>query len=362
MAGSLEALRICETLNNLMARGRCALCSVVHSGEKALDLAVCKFLPEFVAPRSDMVFDFIMLVRQGIYLGPMGAVVKGPLPRFSPGTLLVVSSEFPSVTFPGPIVEEGMPVLRISGEPASVAMDLSRRTGRPPVFRRLPPEKLACDLKAAEEALNKLTESFRVGLDGPGSGKTGFPSAAQRTAGFLDAFGCRVSGRNRVPAEELAKWAFSVAGLGPGLTPAGDDLLIGMMLCGRALEGMAFEDAPGIGRVCETCADLSALAPALAGRTSWLSGKLLDAAGTGCFSEPLLEVGEAIASLVTGVPGLENSNRADLVEKIFRLRDFGHSSGLASATGALWAFSLALGGAESLEELFRMALGAVFNG
>jgi len=71
-------------------------------------------------------------------------------------------------------------------------------------------------------------------------------------------------------AQQLAEAAGTLAGLGPGLTPAGDDFLVGVMW------GLRFR--PGDGDVDILCA---AIVEAAAPRTTPLSAALLRAAGAG---------------------------------------------------------------------------------
>jgi hypothetical protein len=88
---------------------------------------------------------------------------------------------------------------------------------------------------------------------------------------------------------ELAAWRLpALVGLGPGLTPLGDDVAIGY-LAARALFG--------------GCSDGVRLAEILAERTTSLSGTLLRLAARGCLPEAahrLLEEGDAAPLLSWG--------------------------------------------------------------
>jgi Protein of unknown function (DUF2877) len=112
----------------------------------------------------------------------------------------------------------------------------------------------------------------------------------------------------------VQRCAFSLLGLGPGLTPQGDDLLCGF-LCGLHALGERGVTATAL----RTCVDEHAPR-----RTTSLSCTLLHYAGRGVAAEPLLDV---LCSLECG----------DCSESVDRLLTIGHSSGRAMLTGALLA-------------------------
>ena len=84
-----------------------------------------------------------------------------------------------------------------------------------------------------------------------------------------------------------AAWAASsLLGLGPGLTPAGDDALCGFML-GRRLSGEGTSTADGA---------INRIASSAAGRTSDVSAVQLELAAGGRFGEALLGVATALCA------------------------------------------------------------------
>lgn len=120
------------------------------------------------------------------------------------------------------------------------------------------------------------------------------------------AIGPSAAARGRPPVDLL--------GLGPGLTPSGDDLLCGALLALHAVEGTAM--AAGLSR------EIAATAPAA---TSPLSAAFLRAAAEGLGSEP---VHTAIAAVLGGrVEAL--ASRLEAVGRI------GHTSGWDALAGAL---------------------------
>lgn len=110
-----------------------------------------------------------------------------------------------------------------------------------------------------------------------------------------------------------------LVGLGPGLTPAGDDVLAGLLV--------ALHRLPTEGRfhreLTDLRAPLAAVAVEAAGHTTSLSATLLGCAARGAAAGPVLEVADALA----GRGGVEPAAR--------RLLAVGHSSGRDLATGLL---------------------------
>lgn len=113
-----------------------------------------------------------------------------------------------------------------------------------------------------------------------------------------------------VPAEETVH---DLLGLGPGLTPAGDDLVAGMLVATHGRGELS-------GRL---AAEVCTAAPA---RTTALSAALLRHAALGMAVAPVLDVADALAGHGTG---------ADLAAAVARLLGVGHSSGTALAHGLL---------------------------
>ncbi len=105
------------------------------------------------------------------------------------------------------------------------------------------------------------------------------------------------------PLDALQAAARALGGLGPGLTPAGDDALSGILFAFRAMGGPTVEPA------------LVAVARSV--RTSDLGAALLEAAAGGFHIEP---VHDLVMAAAAGDPGAAASAAADLDR-------FGSSSG-----------------------------------
>nr|BBH93977.1 hypothetical protein KTA_21760 [Thermogemmatispora argillosa] len=93
-----------------------------------------------------------------------------------------------------------------------------------------------------------------------------------------------LEGKHQLPTEPAAL-AERLAGCGPGLTPAGDDLLVGWLAAGWWLRGPA----------ADFLAVCARLVTAAAPRTHLLSRTWLTWAGRGYFALPLLELLESLA-------------------------------------------------------------------
>jgi len=119
-----------------------------------------------------------------------------------------------------------------------------------------------------------------------------------------------------------------LVGLGPGLTPAGDDVLTGLLvalhrLCAGLPPHELVAGEPVAGELATLRAALTAVAVEAAGHTTSLSATLLGCAARGAAAGPVLEVADALA----GRGGVEPAAR--------RLLAVGHSSGRDLATGLL---------------------------
>jgi hypothetical protein len=121
-------------------------------------------------------------------------------------------------------------------------------------------------------------------------------------------------------ADAIAHTVHGLIGLGPGLTPAGDDALIGW-LAGAALLGAD--------RRCEVLRDA---VRACLGRTNDVSRAHLEDALAGEFSEPLAQFANALAR-----------TPADARRALADLAAVGASSGLDAAAGLLAAVEAAVG-------------------
>jgi len=119
-----------------------------------------------------------------------------------------------------------------------------------------------------------VLESFR---------RAGTPAEEEASAPVLAAALDRFCGG--ADARELA----ALVGLGGGLTPAGDDTVVGV-LAFLDLARTASAAAPALRACLVEC-----LAPTLTGRTSRLSAQMLEAAAEGFYAEPLLNLLRAVA-------------------------------------------------------------------
>jgi hypothetical protein len=181
-------------------------------------------------------------------------------------------------------------------------------------YLRLPGERYACvgdaslgrgplNALVAELELPRLGDRLSVAVDGsalwqpPGRAAPELAAIVSAADGHVPAegFGCLVLGKHNAlsghaqPAlEALERWlagnaieaeAQSLIGLGPGLTPSGDDYLAGMLIALHALGRDA--QARGLWRW---------LQPHLAARTSAISAAHLEAAAAGEAHEVIHDV------------------------------------------------------------------------
>lgn len=156
----------------------------------------------------------------------------------------------------------------------------------------------------------------------PGSAERGGMKSAYREAA-RQAIGRLLAALQVGDRQGIAAGAAALAGLGPGLTPAGDDFLLGLMAGLRT--GPPFLEGKELS-VAETC---QIIYEAAAERTNLLSRALLRSAKEGLFSEawPIL-----VATLRQG--------KADKVrEAADRILGFGGTSGADALAGflSLWS-------------------------
>jgi hypothetical protein len=125
------------------------------------------------------------------------------------------------------------------------------------------------------------------------------------------------------PAIERA--TLQLVGLGPGLTPSGDDVLGGFLAAGHFI-------ARGFDADVERWVGIGAIVVAAAsGRTTVIGQALLDCAAVG-------EVGEAVGALLKAVA----ARSSVLQPALERVLAIGHTSGADTALGALHGARLAL--------------------
>jgi hypothetical protein len=117
------------------------------------------------------------------------------------------------------------------------------------------------------------------------------------------------------PLDSLSILARALGGLGPGLTPAGDDALSGVLFAFRAMAGPSAEAA--------------LLAVAHSVRTSEIGSAVLDAAALGAHIEP-------VHDLVMAAAAGENTTAAKAAAGLDR---FGSSSGADIGYGLRLAFT-----------------------
>jgi hypothetical protein len=207
--------------------------------------------------------------------------------------------------------------------------DAPRWTPRPPVRPGLPPARLAARL-ARLQAI--LLRTARAGLAPLLQHRAAAPVAAPDALLARRALSCMHQLRRAARAGDplaAAAAARELAGLGPGLTPAGDDLLAGFaatwLLAARAL-----------GRDVRAARRLTAAVAAAAGpRASPLGAGWLGHAARG-------EVGEAQGALLTCL--LAREEAPELEAAAARVLAYGATS------GADWLAGVVLAGQAALEE------------
>lgn len=204
-------------------------------------------------------------------------------------------------------------VLRIDGACEAVEIELSRAVLLParalPRVARLGPAHRAAAARLAELQAAAGC-ALRIDLLDAAAGSGDPLGAALRTAAAQLADAACAGGG--VDAARLGEAAAALIGLGPGLTPAGDDFLCGFLAAARAL-GTPIADA------LETAAR-----PAL-GRTGAISAFLVRCAFRGLWPAPLVDLGEA----------LTGERAPEALAALETLCGLGHSSGADLATGFL---------------------------
>jgi hypothetical protein len=160
--------------------------------------------------------------------------------------------------------------------------------------------------------------SLRSLLDAEGEAdspflKGGDPRLREIVASALDALGAGLSARD---GELIREASARLAGLGAGLTPAGDDFLMGVIYAVHA------RIAPPENRRLA-----GAILAGAAGRTARLSSAWLGAAAEG-------EAGERWKTLLAALSDLAPSAQVDAAAR--RVIHRGHSSGTDSLAGFLW--------------------------
>ena len=123
--------------------------------------------------------------------------------------------------------------------------------------------------------------------------------------------------RNNWIPSKFAAAAGKIIGLGPGFTPSGDDFLLGFLVIYNSL-------SPAIART-----PIYLEFEQLAGRTNWISAKLVDYAQHLQLDNQLLHV----------IRSTSNAH-GDTVTELQALIPRGHTSGIDIATGAVLGLSI----------------------
>jgi hypothetical protein len=245
--------------------------------------------------RADVTGDFVSLV------GPAGAIL--------PHAVALEQDE----GFPAWGLVPGAPVARVVG-----GLELPAAAG--PIHvdlrsaRRLParPLPIISALGGAHAACRQRLVAFQAA-----AGTELRLAAVEGAAAPPSVLGAALAGAVRelagtMPAGLPAAVA-ALVGLGPGLTPSGDDLLAGWLAAARA--GARTVLAVGLAQAVEASLP----------RTSELSAFLLRCAVRGFWPAPLLDVADALAA----------EREAEALAALGVLCTLGHSSGADLATGFL---------------------------
>ena len=209
-------------------------------------------------------------------------------------------------------------VLRGTGEPNQISPAL--REVRAILREHAPAQGIASLLKGSEGNLPALERAL-----------------AARLMRILPALAHATRARD---AEAVAAAAAGLVGLGVGLTPSGDDFLVGYV---AALRCRADREA-GIGALLRNMADPL---ERMIAHTHAISRQMLGDALDGRFSEPLIDVICAIGGA------------SDVVTATWQGLQSGHSSGADTLCGLLFGFSpeLLLAPAQSLQRPERAGTG-----
>ena len=255
---------------------------------------------------------------RSLYLDLDGQVVALASSDLSRGPIII------TLRHPGalPGVNTGEPVRLHAGrlQVGPVEVDLRNATVWDPT---LPPAgataRSAARSVVIDELLTAATDESIAGLlgtrRGGGASHSLLLASLSKGLGAIDAW---LSGRLDA-ALASAIVGREVAGRGQGLTPSGDDLLVGIMLGAGVL--------PGAAGVCNVQDVRHVLASAAMPRTTRISGAYLDAARHGWASEPWHALVRALAGQPEDVRGAAR-----------RLLGIGETSGADTLTGFCWVW------------------------
>lgn len=222
---------------------------------------------------------------------------------------------------PGARLRQVQGVLEVPAGGGSVAVDLAGAVRPPrrelPAIGALGAAHRACVsylAKLQEERGCELRMGALLGASAPSAlGKKLRDAATAAVNALASTTGGALSSQGR---GLLGEAVGALVGLGPGLTPSGDDFLCGMIAALRARPGSVL-----------AAAALPDAAEAALGGTSKLSAFLIRCAVEGYWPTPLVELAEALSD--------DNPARAGVA--LFALCELGHSSGADLATGFLYA-------------------------
>lgn len=153
---------------------------------------------------------------------------------------------------------------------------------------------------------------------------------------FRSAAWALVAALNRGKVDEAVERTLELVGLGPGLTPSGDDFLYGFSLATGLLSSAASQASP------ITESTVTAWWEELLGRlegnpkrTGDISISFFHVARRGLFSQALLSFAASLGG-TSGDSGSTGEGPSVFNDPLQKLAQLGHSSGLDSATGLLF--------------------------
>ncbi len=136
--------------------------------------------------------------------------------------------------------------------------------------------------------------------------------------------------------ENIVQSVMKLVGLGPGLTPAADDFLVGLML---SIFYMAENSNPGKIRVQDALNDIQSC---IHGRTTRISEEFLLQAAIGNGNEIIQTLLEALLT----------SNKIDLEQSAHKVMSFGGTSGIDMIIGIIFGVNMMLSDAYTKSHLF----------
>ncbi|HJM43691.1 MAG: DUF2877 domain-containing protein [Nitrospinota bacterium] len=198
------------------------------------------------------------------------------------------------------------------------------------------PAPARTDAETTRLRIRSLARAIESHPNPPGLGGLAFPALAARSADIASAlsplatralpYACDFSsGMESGKTDLVRKGAKGLIGLGPGLTPAGDDFLGGCLTALRCAENGGGFETSELNRAAAEIRDLAA------GRTPLISEALLRRAVEGASAESVHRLLTAILSgSGPAEPGVLGSAVRDLARH-------GHSSGWDALAGVAWA-------------------------